>query len=230
MAKLRLWLSPGACSLAPHVLLQESGLNFDILVIDITKGGFPQKYRDINPKKRIPILQYDDQVLTETTAIMTLTSRLAPEKHLFGKTDLDAARTYEWLNWLSGTVHERGLGALFSPEWYSDDKAAHDGIRKKSREWVDTCFGIIEERLQGIGGEHAVKDVFTAADVFLWVMYRWGYLLKIEMDEKYPQWTKVVNKVVQREAVKAAVEKEGIPLIKDDRVPPEGPSRYDVEE
>ncbi|EME76920.1 uncharacterized protein MYCFIDRAFT_7829, partial [Pseudocercospora fijiensis CIRAD86] len=167
MSKLRLWLSPGACSLAPHVLLQASGLAFEILVIDITKGGFPEKYRAINPKKRIPILEFDGQVLTETTAIMTLTSRLAPEKHLFGKTDWDVARTYEWLNWLSGTVHERGLGALFSPEWYSDDQSAHDGIRKKSREWVEVCFGLIEERLQGVGGEHAVKDVFTAADVFL---------------------------------------------------------------
>ena len=119
MVKLRLWVSPGACSLAPHAALEESGLEFELMVVDITKPpyGFPEKYQHINPKKRIPILEYDDQIITETTAIMTATSQLAPEKHLFGKSNLEVVRTYEWLNWLSGTVHERGLGALFSPQW-----------------------------------------------------------------------------------------------------------------
>lgn len=227
MVKLRLWLSPGTCSLAPHVLLQESGLEFDTLVLDVTKGGFPAKYQNINPKKRVPILEYDEHIITETTAIMTAISLLVPEKHLFGKTDLDAVRTYEWLNWLSGTVHERGFGALFSPQWYSDDTACHASISKKSREWIEHCFGLIEERLKASGGEHAVNDTFTAADVFLWVVYRWGYLIKMEMEELYPSWTKVVAKVVQRKAVKAAVESEGIPVIRDDRFPPEAGSRYD---
>ena len=111
-----------------------------------------------------------------------------------------------------------------------DDVAAHDGIRKKSREWVEHCFGLIEERLANSGGDHAVNDTFTAADVFLWVIYRWGFLLKMDMEGKYPNWAKVVAKVIERDAVKAAVKKEGIPIIVDDRTPPEGPSRYDYEE
>ncbi|EME46396.1 hypothetical protein DOTSEDRAFT_70409 [Dothistroma septosporum NZE10] len=199
------------------------------MVIDITKPpyGFPEKYQHINPKKRIPILEYDDEIITETTAIMTAMSRLAPETHLFGKTDLEVARTYEWLNWLSGTVHERGLGALFSPQWYSDDVTAHEGISKKARAWVDHCFGLIEDRLANVKTSHASGDTFTVADVFLWVMYRWGYLLKIDMEKHYPSWTKVVAIVVQRQAVKAAVEKEGIPIIRDDRPPPEEGKMHD---
>ena len=86
---------------------------------------------------------------------------------------------------------------------------------------------MIEDRLADLKTEYASGETFTVADIFLWVMYRWGYLLKIDMEKQYPSWTKIVAKVIERQAVKAAVEKEGIPVIQDDRAPPEEGTMHD---
>ena len=223
MAKLKLWISPGACSLVPHILIREAGLDYELVVIDIIKeGGFPEKYRNVNPKLRLPILELgdgnnnndDNVIITEVPAISTYISQQATDKHLFGKSELEAVRVYEWFNWLSGTVHERGFGAVFQPKSWSDDENAFPSISAKAREWVEICFADIEEKLAGI---HSVGDSFTAADVFLYVIYRWGHLFELNMKERYPKWTELVNNVVKREAVISTVEKEGIPLVDDDR-------------
>ena len=67
-------------------------------------------------------------------------------------------------------------------------------------------------------GVHAVGDAFTAVDVFLYVIYRWGYLLKLDMKGRFPKYTELVLEVTKRDSVLKAVEKEGIPLIEDNRM------------
>lgn len=110
---------------------------------------------------------------------------------------------------------------------YVDNATAQEGVSQKARTWVDHCFGLIENRLADSKTTYASGDDFTVADIFLWVMYRWGYLLKIDMEKQYPSWTKLAAEVVKREAVKAAVEKEGIPMIRDNRAPPEYGTMHD---
>ncbi|KAF2759777.1 glutathione S-transferase [Pseudovirgaria hyperparasitica] len=220
MAPLILYVSPGACSLFNHILLRESKLDFSLVVLDITKtNGFPETHAHLNPKKRVPILILEDgkTTITETVAIASYIDRRAPEAGLFGKSDLEAVRCYEWFNWLSGTVHERGFGALFLPKMWTADEAAWDGVRVTAREWVQSCFAQIEERLQASSSGYSVGDEFTAADVFLYVEYRWGNLLGMDMEALYPALTKLVGRVVERESVREAARIEGIPLILDDR-------------
>lgn len=216
---LKLWISPGTCSLLPHILLREAGLSFELVTVDITKERFPEEHRQVNPKMRVPVLMLDDgATITETVAISTWISQQAPEKGIFGKTNLDIVRSYEWLNWLSGTVHERGLGGLFSPSWFAADESAYEAVQTKSREWVEKCFADIEAQLVR---PHAVGDDFTVVDCFLYVFYRWGHLLSLDMESLYPRWAALALNVAKRDSVKEAVRIEGIPLIKDDRLAPE---------
>lgn len=185
-------------------------------MVDVVKeGGFPEKYKDINPKRRVPILILDDgTIITETVAISTKISQMAPDHHLLGASDLEVVRSYEWFNWLSGTFHERGFGSFFSPNRIADDEIAFDSIRRKSRAWIEQCYADIEERLTTV---HAVGNAFTAVDVFLYVIYRWGYLLKMDMKGTYPNYTKLALEVAERPSVLKAIEIEGIPLIEDNR-------------
>jgi glutathione S-transferase len=113
---LQLWASPGTCSLLPHILLYEIHADFELVVVDIVKeGGFPEKYKKLNPKRRLPILVFDDgTIITETVAISTRISQMAPDHRLLGANDLEVVRSYEWFNWLSGTFHERGFGGSCS--------------------------------------------------------------------------------------------------------------------
>lgn len=212
----QLWIAPSTCSLLPHILIREAGIDFSLFKVDIISNyGFPEEYTKINPKKRVPILEIGDgEVVTETVAISTWISQQAPEKKLFGTTDLHTVRVYEWFNWLSGTVHERGFGCYFRPSGVVEDEAAFDGARRLAAAWIERCFGEIEDRLEG---EHAVDDVFTAADIFLYVIYRWANMLGWHLQALYPKYTRLVEKVSQREAVLAAIKEEGIPLIKDNR-------------
>lgn len=214
---LQLWISPGTCSLLPHILLNEINADFELVVLDITKkGGFPEKYKSLNPKMRLPILlEEDGTIITETVAISTRISQMAPDYHLLGANNLEVVRSYEWFNWLSGTVHERGFGSFFSPNRIADDEIAFAPIRRTSLAWIEKCYADIEEKLQGV---FAVGNAFSAVDVFLYVVYRWGYLLKLDMKGKLPKYTKLVLEVAKRASVVKAVEKEGIPLIEDNRL------------
>jgi glutathione S-transferase len=194
MTKPILWISPGACSLAPHILIREAEIDFETV-------------RYINPKARVPILQLGDEIITEVPAIMTAISQLSPDKHLLGKTNLEIVRTYEWCNWLSGTVHAQGFGAVRRPHRFSDDPQVYDVIKAKGRKTVEESLAFIEEKLKGT---HAVGDAFTAVDAFLLVIYRWGSNTGIEMAVKYPKYTSLVMECLKRDSVKAAIEAEAI--------------------
>jgi glutathione S-transferase len=206
MTKPILWISPGACSLAPHIVIREAGIDFETVVINV-KAGFPQEYRHVNPKARVLIFQLGDETITEVPAILTAISQFCPEKHLLGKTNLDIVRTYEWFNWLSGNVHGQGFGGLRRPHRYSDDPETYDAIRAKGRETIDKSFEFIEEKLKGI---HAVGDTFTAVDAYLLVIYRWGSETGIDMQVKYPKYTSLVKEALKRDSVQVAIKEEGI--------------------
>ena len=208
MPALKLWYAPGACSLAVHILLKEIGASFEPIVIgpNASQESLDQ-FRTVNPKMRVPILVIDEHPITETPAIMTAISQLAPERQLFGTTALEVVRCYEWLNWLSGTVHGQGFGGLFRPARFADDSSMHAEIQRKGWETVLECFGRIESGLDGV---HAVGAGFTVVDPYLFVFWRWGVERGADMEGRYPRYARLVAELVKREGVVAALEAEGI--------------------
>lgn len=106
MPEIRFWYAPGGCSLAPHILLHEVGAPLEAVETSLAKGAhLTDEFARINPKKRVPVLSLDGEVITEIPAIATAISDLFPEQFLMGRTSLGHARVYEWMNWLSGTLH-----------------------------------------------------------------------------------------------------------------------------
>ena len=206
MAKVRLWYSPGACSLASHILLYEAGVPFQADRLDV-RAGYPEEFRRLNPKMRVPILSLGDQTITETPAIMTAISQLAPDKQLMGRTNMDVVRVYEWLNWLSGTLHGQGFGGLFRAHRFSDDQNTHASIKAKSTKTVTECFVRIEDDLMS---NHAVGNDFTAVDAFLYVFYRWGASIGMKMAETYPNYTSLVSDLARRRAFREALKAEAV--------------------
>lgn len=217
--EIKLWYSPGACSLAPHVLLHEIRVPFDAVEISVAKGAnLTDEFARINPKKRVPVLCLDGEVITELPAIATAISDLAPQLHLMGRTTLDHARAYEWMNWLSGTLHAQGFGGLWRPQRFSDDPEAFESIKAKGKKTISECFDVIERRISGL---YSTGDGFTAVDPFLLVFYRWGNGIGIDMPKTYPSYTIFAQRLVQQNSVAAALAAEridGQPLR--DRVPP----------
>ena len=187
MSTVRFWYAAGACSLAIHILLKEVGIPFEAIEAAITPDGgqFPDGFAEINPKMRVPVLAIDDTVITEVPAIAAAVSGMAPSKNLMGRDALDAARVLEWMVWLSGTLHGIGFGCLWRPHRYSDDSAAHAGIVRKGKRTIRESFDHIE---RNIAGPFALGEYFTAVDPYLFVFYRWGNLIGIDVDRDYPKF------------------------------------------
>ena len=204
MANIRLYYSPGACSLASHILLHETGVPFETVKIDV-KAGAPEELREINAKMRIPVLSINNETVTETPAIMTAIAQLSPSSYLMGSTPLESVRTYEWLNWPSGTLHGQAFAGLLRPQRFSDDASTFPSIKVKARKTIEECFSMIERDLAGV---HAVGGRFTAVDAFLYVFYRWGAGMGMDMKTGYPKFTDLVVELAKRKSVQAALEVE----------------------
>lgn len=215
MTDIKFFFSPGACSLAPHILLHEAGLDFTPLKIERngTEVIFPQDYYDVNPKMRVPVILVGDEVITELPAVCTIISHLSKEKRFMGETPLDTVRVYEWLNYLSGTVHASAFGHLFRPwRWTtSEDPEIHNGIKEKARENATAAFEYIENRLRD-DGVYAVGHDLTAVDAFLYAMYRWAKSSGLVLTP-YSKYARLVGNIEKREMVKVTLEKEGLGSI-----------------
>jgi glutathione S-transferase len=210
---LHLYMTPGSCSLASHIALHESFLPFTTTDLKATRG-FPPEHLHINPKGRVPVLELDGERITETPAILTTISALVPGKYLLGKTILEQARAHEWMTWICGSVHGQAFACVFRPgRFVGDEEGMYDVVRAQGRKTVLEAFTYIDEKLEG--REWAVGEGFTLADAYLYVMYRWGNMLKFGMREKFPNYTRVVERVVEREAVRKTLEAEGISALNE---------------
>lgn len=210
MPRIKLWYSPGACSLAPHVLLHELGVPFEAIAISVREGATQtEEFARINPKRRVPVLALDGEVITEVPAIVTAIADLVPERQLLGKTPLARARAYEWMAWLSVTLHGQGFGALWRPERFAEEPALFPALQRRARQTIEDCFATIEGRLA------EPREGFGAVDPYLLVFYRWGNGLGIDMAARYPHYGAHARKLVERPAVVAALRAEGIPPLND---------------
>ena len=204
---LKLWYSPGACSLAPHIVLLEAGLQFDLVLSKV--GKFTHEFMELNPKSRVPVLSFDGEIITETPAILTAIALLVPDKHLLGQTTLETARVYEWLNYLSGTLHGQGFGALWRPGRFLDDESVFPQLQEHALKTIRQCYSFIEDKLSFKKSYYAVGKYFTVVDPFLFVLYRWGYRVKIEMRSEYPHFAAWAARISIKDSVIRAMETHG---------------------
>lgn len=125
---------------------------------------------------------------------------------LMGRTPLEVARVFEWMCWLSGTVHGAGFRHLFRPEYFTDEEGARKGVRAKALETIAAAFETIEGKLEGC---FAVGNAFTAVDPYLFVFFRWGIEIGLDVKTKYPRYTALVRNLLERPAVKTLLAFEG---------------------
>ncbi|EGD85770.1 hypothetical protein H112_06692 [Trichophyton rubrum D6] len=205
----KLWYAPGACSLAPHIILKEAGANFELVKVAFD-SIHSDEFKAINPKLRIPTLSVNNEIITENPAVMMAISNLVPEKHLFGKTPLDTVRVIEWANYISGTLHGQAFAGLWRPQRFTADPEDHHKLQAMGMTTIKESFRYIDNKLKGV---HAVSDSFTIVDAYLLTMYRWGQKIGLPMESDYPKLTALVVEASKRPSTVAAMEAEGLPPI-----------------
>jgi len=181
----RLYYSPGACSMATHIVLEEIGTPYELILIcsrGEREGAMTASdaWRVMNPKGRIPALAGVPgssggaaELLTEAPAILFYLAAMHPDTGLLPADPADVARCIEWTNWLSGNVHAMSFGQIWRAQRFSDDEQALDSIRAKGRSALGEQYAYIESVLAD-GREWAVPDFYSIVDPYLLVFYQWS--------------------------------------------------------
>ncbi|HVG60875.1 MAG TPA: glutathione transferase GstA [Hyalangium sp.] len=198
---MKLYYSPGACSLNPHIMLREAGLKFDLEKVDLRshKTAKGTDYYSINPKGYVPTLQLDDgQFLTENPAIVQYIADQKPEMKLAPPNGtLERYRLQEWLGFIGTEIH-KAFGPLWNPNLAEPEKkATQDKLKKR--------FEFVARNLEG--KQFLMGDHFTAPDAYMFVMLGWAQHFKIDLSE-YPVLKSYQERIAARPAVKAALEAE----------------------
>jgi glutathione S-transferase len=201
---MKLYYSPGACSLSPHIVLIETGLSFSTEKVDLktkkTEKG--ADFLQINSKGAVPALQLDDgRVLTEGAVIVQYLADQKPESGLAPRAgSFERYQLAELLNYIAADVH-KGFSPLFNPAITADAKgAAHANLQKKF-DWLSGHLGT---------KPYLMGDTFTVADAYLFTVLSWSPRLGIDLS-KWPTLAAYVARVGQRPNVRAAREAEGLP-------------------
>lgn len=201
---MKLYYSPGACSLSPHIILRETGSAFELERVDVAskKTEHGEDYRQVNPKGYVPALRLDDgEVLTEGAAIVQYIADARAADDLAPRTGtLERARLQEHLNFVASELH-KAFGPLFSAEASAAARAAAPGN-------VGRRFDHIESIL-GNGRPYLLGERFSVADAYLFVVSSWAIPTGIGLD-RWPRLSAFVGRVRSRPAVQAALTAEGL--------------------
>lgn len=209
---IKLYYSPGACSLASHIVLEELGVAFEPVLVSLADGEHKRpEYLRINPRGKVPALNVDGKILTETVAILTYLGGGYAERGLWPKETWKQAEALSILTWLSSTVHITFAG-IWRPGRFAEDAAAQEAIKATSRATLSQHFAEIDKMLTG--RSFAMGGQYSVVDPYLLVFYRWGNRLGFDMKAQYPVWHKHAMRVFSRPTVKRVFEAEGIELEK----------------
>jgi glutathione S-transferase len=199
---MKLYYTPGACSQAPHIVLQELGLPYEAIKVDLAKHTLPDgsDYRAINPKGYVPLLELDDGTrLAEASVIMQYLAdqkpgELAPQ---FGTKE--RWRLMEWLAFISTEVH-KGFGPLWNPQTPPE-------VRERTVQALGNRFGYVAQTLEK--QPYLTGERFTIADAYLFVVLNWTGLHKVDLGP-WPALQQFQQRVAARPKVQATLKAEGL--------------------
>src|SRR3954462_8299270 len=141
---LTLYYSPGACSMAPHIALEEAGADYDLQLVAIPKAEQQgPEYLAVNPRGKVPALRTDHGILTENVAILTYIARSFPKPALLPEHPFEMARCLSHMAYLSNTVHP-AFTHIVRPARFATDEAAHENVRATGRENAWTLLQELE--------------------------------------------------------------------------------------
>ena len=199
----KLYYSPGACSLSPHIALREAGLPFDLVLASTKtkKLADGTDFNTINPKSYVPVLELNDgQRLTEGPAIVQYIADQVPASKLAPAAGtMERYRLMEWLNFITSELH-KGFSPLFNPAMPEEAKTLARTKLTDRLQWVDT---------QLEGKAYLMGDTFTVADGYLFTVANWCQYVAIDT-APMKHLTAFMARAGARPAVQAALKAEGL--------------------
>ncbi len=201
-----LFFSPGACSLAAHIAIIDSGLPYQLRRLNFTENEQQSaEYLKVNPKGRVPALVTDRGTLTETTAILLFLAQMAPEKTLAPLDDPFALAKLQGFNsYLSSTVHVNHAHGRRATRW-ADDPTAIEAMKRKVPDTMRAAYRLIEDDM--LSGPFVMGETYSIADPYLFVMSSWLKGDGVEIAE-FPRVKAHYERMQERASVQKALADE----------------------
>ena len=199
---MKLYFSPGACSLAAHIVLRESDTPFSLEKVDtgthVTHAG--TDYYTINPKGYVPFIEIEGgEQLSEVAVILQYIADRKPGTLAPAFGSLERYRVMEWLNFIATEVHKQ-----FGPLWYPDTP---DATKEKQRATLAKRFDLVSKTLAS--QPYLTGETFTIADAYLFTVVNWSHLLKVDLSP-WPALVQFLARVAARPRVHDALVAEGL--------------------
>jgi glutathione S-transferase len=206
---LTLYFTPGACSLAAHIVLEESGQKYATQLVDLANGEQrSEPYLKINPQGRVPVLRLDDgEPLTENTAILPF---LGKRFGLWPSEPMAEARALSLIGFFAASVHP-AHAHIGRPERYATDPAAFPTIKEAG---LKTFHGYLKQIDGMLAGREWFSDRYSVLDAYGLVFYAWGFRRELPMQE-LESYSALKDRMLQRPAVARVVVEEKLALARD---------------
>lgn len=200
---MKLYYSPGACSLAPHIIIQELGLSVELeqvnLTTHLTETG--QNYYEIHPRGQVPCLQLDSgELLCEGPVITQYIAEQAGETTLYPRCGtLARFRVHEWQNYITSELH-KSFTPLFHTEFNAEQKAVHAALLLKKYQWLNSHL------------QHCIylsNDQFSLADAYFFTVTQWAKWVELDLSP-LTHIQSYMSRIAARPSVQAALRAEGL--------------------
>ncbi|MBT5191949.1 MAG: glutathione S-transferase [Rhodospirillaceae bacterium] len=210
-----LYYSPGACSMAAHVLLEECGADYETRLVALAKGEQrSEEYRGINPHSKVPALAVDGKIITQNAAILPFIARQFPDADLMLGDPVAQAQCTATVGWLASTTHV-AFSLVLHPERPAGGadigEAGQKAISDTARATYWNCMEEIDTRLSD--KQWMMGDQYTFLDPYALVYYGWGNRIQMPMAD-LAHYTAFKDRMIARPAVRTVLEKEQSPLLK----------------
>ena len=200
---MKLYYSPGACSLSPHIALLEAGLPYDLVKVDLRAKKLENgdDYLKVNPKGQVPALVLDSgELVTEGPVIVQMIADKVSAKNLAPARDTaERYKLLEWLNFITGELH-KNFSPLFNP-------AIPDEVKNFFKDRIMGKFKYADSQLAG--RDYLMGKQFTVADGYLFTMLRWADGNKMDLSQ-FKNLMAYKARVAARPKVQEALTKEGL--------------------
>lgn len=199
---MKLFFSPGACSLAPHIVSRELGLNVEAVKVDLPAKKYAGgDFLKINPKGQVPTLQTEKgDILTEGAVIMEYLSDQAPGKNLMPSAgSWERYRCQEWLNFVATEMH-KGFGVLWNRAMPEEAKEITRTTLSKKIEFLNEHFKT---------NDFLMGKTMTVADPYLFTILSWSKIHKIDLTP-FPKVMGFIERMMSRPSVQTAMQEEGL--------------------
>jgi glutathione S-transferase len=206
---LTLYYTPGACSLAAHIVLEESGEPYQAQVVDMAKGEQrSESYLQLNPQGRVPALRLDDgEALTENTAILPY---LGKRFGLWPSEPLAESRALSLIGFFAASVHP-AHAHVGRPERYATDPAAYPTIKEAG---LKSFHGYLKQIDGMLAGREWFSDRYSVLDAYGLVFYAWGFRRELPMQE-LKNYSALKDRMLQRPAVRRVAVEEKLAMARD---------------